>query len=240
MRLNKIFILIAITLIAFLIPLSSGAQFYTVVALTGNVFDAVTKEPQTVIITINDENGERVNATRSNAGENGYYYLTGLKPGKKYTVILKKQKYFLEKYEIEIAASDKYEEISKDFLIKPLYDGAKIPVPVPPFELNKSKLRYGAEELLTDLTNTLKNNEKVKVAIECYPDETGKQQDNQKLTEERCKALKDYFVSNGIADDRIKLIPSSKVDATNPPPTKIGAKGKRYIGPTYIVVSEIL
>jgi hypothetical protein len=239
MRFNKIFIILSVALIAFLIPLSSGAQFYTVVALTGNVFDAVTKEPQTVIITINDENGERVNATRSNAGENGYYYLTGLKPGKKYTIILKKQKYFLEKFDIEIAASDKYEEISKDFLIKPLFEGAKIPVPVPPFELNKSKLRFGADDLLIEMANTLKNNEKVKVSIECYPDGAGNAKENQQLTEERCNSLKEYFVSYGIESGRIKLVPSGKTDPNNPPPTKMRAKGKRYIGPTYIVVTDL-
>lgn len=226
-----------ISLVAILVPLSSNAQYFKVVALTGNVFDAVTKEPQTVFITVNDENGERVNATRSNAGENGYYYITGLKAGKKYTVILKKTKYFLEKFEINIANSDKYEEISKDFLIKPLFDGAKIPVPVPPFELNKAKLRFGAEELLIDLTNTLRNNEKVKVSIECYPDESNNKE-NQKLTEDRCKALKDFFVTNGIDPTRIILKPSAKTDPSNPPPTKMRAKGKRYIGPTYIVVAE--
>jgi len=50
--------------------------------------------------------------------------------------------------------------------------------------------------------------------------------------------LKDYFVKNGITEKRISLKPSDTVDNINPPPIRKAAKGKRYIGSTYFVVTK--
>ena len=43
-----------------------------------------------------------------------------------------------------------------------------------------------------------------------------------------------YFTSNGIPATRVTAIGSKTPDTKNPPPTGILAKGKRYIGPSYI------
>ena len=222
MKINRKKFLILMSLFLFaLSSITANAQMLTtVVALTGNIFDAVTKEPQTVFVIVLDERGNKVTATRSNAYENGYYYVTGLKPGNKYIIRLKKTKYFLENYEIFIANSDKYEEISKDFLVKPLYTGAKIPFQVPPFELNKSKLRFGAGEFLSDIVNTLANNTEVSIEIHCYPDAAGNKSENLNLTTERCKSIVEHFVSNGIQKERLTIKPHDTVDPDNPPPTK--------------------
>jgi outer membrane protein OmpA-like peptidoglycan-associated protein len=239
MKLNKKLLGILIIFMVVINYHSDAQLLNTVVALTGNVFDAVTKEPVTVFMIVKDQQGNKIGATRSNAFENGYYYVTGLKPGQTYTVLLSKAKSFMEKYEIFIANSDKYEEISRDFLVKPMYDGVRIPIPVPPFELNKSKLRFGAEDILSDIKNTLVNNDKVKFIIECYPEDDASKQDNEELTSERCKSLMNYFISNGIDGSRVSMKSHNSTDPVNPPPKKKRAKGKRYIGSTYVVVTEI-
>ncbi len=241
MKINKKIHIAIITAFIFIFAVSSSYSqlLHTVVALTGNVFDAVTKKPVTVFLIVQDSNGNKVQATRSNAYENGYYYLTGLKPGNKYTIILRKQKYFLEKYKIDIANSDKYEEISHDFLIKPMYIDAKIPLAVSPFELNNSKLRYGSNLFLSDISNTLKYNPKVNVEIRCYPDNNKNMKENEKLTLERCESLKSFFSKNGVDPIRLSVKSDKKTDPDNPPPKQTRAKGKRYIGSSYIIVKKI-
>jgi len=149
-----------------------------------------------------------------------------------------KEDYFDEKFKITVANTDKYEEISRDFLIKPKAKGAKIPLPVPPFELNKSKLRYGAEDLLEGIQSTLVNNPDVKFEIICYPDNDKDVKMNQKLTDERCEALKEYLMANGVESLRFKTQGSATTDPLKPPPTAKMAKGKRYIGTSYIVVTD--
>ncbi len=237
---KKSFLIMTLAVVVFFfnINISSSQLVETVVAITGSVLNSVTREPVTAYLVVLDENGKRVNATRSNSAENGYYYITSLKPGHKYTINISQPNYFKEKFEIEIANTDKYTEISRDFLVTPIQKGIDLPLTISPFELNKSKLRFGSEYLLSDIISTLNNNSGIKVDIICYPDNNVDKTENQKLTEERAKSLKAFLIENGINESRINIKPNSTTDPQNPPPTEKRAKGKRYIGSTYIRVSD--
>jgi len=217
---------------------SSSQMISPVISLTGSVYDAITKEPVTVMLVVSDETGKRLNAARSNATENGYYYLTSMKAGHKYTISISTPNYLKEKYNIFIQEATRYTELSKDFLVKPVLIGAMIPIKVPPFEVTKSKLRVGAEDFLEDIKGTLENNPNVKFEIDCFPDNNTDKKENKTLTEERAKSLMNYFTANGIDAGRITISGSATTDPKNPPPTKKAAKGKRYIGPSYIKIVE--
>ena len=218
---------------------AQGGLVSSVVSLTGNVINEITRLPETVAITVFDESGEKVTSTRSIANENGYYYLTGLKTGQNYTVRLKKKDFLEEMWKFTVAKDGKYVELSHDFMVKPKEINSLIPVAVPPFEFNKSKLRYGAEFLLEDLKNTLVLNDNVTFQIVCYPDDNKDQAENQRITDERAKSLMVYFTSNGIPATRVTAIGSKTPDTKNPPPTGKLAKGKRYIGPSYIKLTGV-
>jgi outer membrane protein OmpA-like peptidoglycan-associated protein len=210
-----------------------------VVSITGSVMDAVTREPVTAIMIVTNEKGKRINATRSNGTDNGYYYLTSLKPGKKYTITVSSKYYLKAKYTFEIAKTYHYTELSHDFLIMPLMEGAEIPLSFAPFELNKAKLRYGADYVLDGIKSTMLTNPNIKFQIVCYPDVDGNPSHNEKLTKERAQSIQKYLVANGIDALRISIKGNKRVDSKNPPPKKKKAKGKRYIGTTYIKIIEI-
>lgn len=209
-----------------------------VVSLTGSVYDAITKEPVTVVLTVSDETGKKINGTRSNATNNGYYYLTSMKAGHKYTISISQANYMKEKYEMFIADANNYTELSHDFLVKPMTKGIKLPLKVPPFEFSKSKLRVGADQIISEIKGTLVNNPNVKFEIICYPDNNDDKKENKTMTDERAKSLMNFFVSNGIDAGRISTSGSATTDPDNPPPTKKSAKGKRYIGTSYIKITE--
>jgi len=230
-------ILVVLLLIVGTSPLSKGQVIGTVITVAGNVLDEVTRNPVTVNVVFSDESGTRAGSSRSNS-KDGSYLVTGLKPGKKYKVRLEQSDFFQAEYEIQLPNSSKYAEVSRDFLVKPLVKGTRIPSRLAPFELKKTKLRVGANEILDDFKRTLIINPNVYIEIQCYPDMEGEKADNTKLTQERCNALKDYFVKNGITEKRISLKPSDTVDNINPPPIRKAAKGKRYIGSTYFVVTK--
>ena len=68
---------IAISIVALLLvsnDLQSQGFIKTVVSLTGNVFNQVSKQPETTALLVMKD-GKRVTATRSRASENGFYYL---------------------------------------------------------------------------------------------------------------------------------------------------------------------
>jgi outer membrane protein OmpA-like peptidoglycan-associated protein len=233
------FSIIVITLISLLASdLQSQGFIQTVVSLTGNVFNQVSKQPETTALIVT-KNNKRVTATRSRASENGYYYITGLKAGESYQIKLKKKGFMDQLASIQVPNTDKYTEISKDFLIMPKEVGVELPLSVPPFDYNKSKLRVGSDIFLSDLYETLALNPEVKFQIVSFPDNNRSKAENTELTTARANSLKDYFVSNGIDASRITIKPNDNTDPNNPPPTEKAAKGKRYIGKSYIKIVAI-
>jgi len=233
------FSIIAIAMISLLATdLQSQGFIQTVVSLTGNVFNQVSKQPETTALIVT-KNDRRVTATRSRASENGYYYLTGLKAGESYEIKLKKKGFMDQLVSIQVPNTDKYTEISKDFLIMPKEAGVKLPLSVPPFEYNKSKLRVGSDIFLSDLYETLALNPSVKFQIISFPDNNKNKNENTELTTERANSLKDYFTKNGIDATRISIAPNNSTDPNNPPPSEKAAKGKRYIGKSYIKIVSI-
>ena len=227
---------IVIILIIFTSSSFSQGLINATVGLTGNVFNQVTKLPETAVIKVFDADGRRVGATRSNGAQNGAYYVPGLKPGLTYELIITKRDFMTEKYKIVVPNTGKYIEISQDFLIKPLKSGVKIPIAVTPFELRKSKLRFGADLYLDDWIDVFKDNPDVTFKIVSYPDDKTNPSENIKITQERADAIKQYFISKGINAARFSTEGNKQVDPQNPPPTEKAAKGKRYVGPCYIEI----
>lgn len=230
---KSIRLLIIFSLIAFSVASFSQGFIKTTVALTGNVFNEINKIGETCNIMVFDEDGNRVTATRSIGSQNGYYYLPGLKPGKKYQISLRKKGFMIETVELNVPNSSKYVELSQDFLIKPMKQGAKIPLSVSPFELNKSKLRVGSDIFLNTLKRALTNNETVNIKIISYPDNGKNPSENATLTSQRANSIKEWLVGQGIANSRLSTEGNKNVDPDNPPPTEKAAKGKRYTGPIY-------
>lgn len=211
-----------------------------VVTLRGIVLDETTRNPASVNLTFYDEQNKKITSSRSNV-KDGEYLVTGLKAGKKYTVQIEHPDFFKAEYVIKLPATDKYAEISRDFLVKPLAKDARMFLRLSPFEAKKSKIRVGAGDMLDEFKQSLIMNPGVVVEIQCYPDTDADKTANSKLTTERCKTLQNYFVKGGVADSRIKIKAFDSTDPVNAPPplSKKVAKGKRYIGSTYIVVTKI-
>lgn len=226
-------------LTAFAFAATANAQLIkTVVAVTGNITNYLDKEPVTVKIDVFNDAGKKITSIKSNSAENGYYYVTGLQPGNAYSFRINNDGFMKENYQVSIPLSDKYIEISRDFVVRPLEENAKLPLPVVPFELNKHKLKFGSAVVLDGIANSLRNNPNVSFEILSYPDNDKDQAHNKELTQKRAQALMDYFVIQGIDPARIMVQGKESTDPVNPPPIEKRAKGKRYIGRTYIVLKS--
>lgn len=236
---NKLLPIVALMLVfSFVAAFSQGdGLIKTVVSVTGTVINEVTKEPVSVNIIVTDNAGKKIQTVKSNS-KDGYYYVTSLRPGNTYYFKIDSKNYLNEVYTINVTNTDRYFEISRDFAVKPLEQDAMIPIQVPPFELNKSHLRFGSAFLLNDLAATLANNPKVDFKIVCYPDNAKDARRNKELTESRAQALMDYLVIQGVDPTRITISGSETVDPKNPPPAEKRAKGKRYIGTSYVVITD--
>jgi len=214
------------------------AQIGTKIAVTGTILDEVSRVPVTITIIAFDEAGKKINSTRSNEKEGGSYYLL-VDPGTKYRLEFDHPNYFREERWVETPKSGKYAEVSRDWLVRPMREGAKIPLTVSPFEYKKSKFRVGGEEYLSAIRAALVKNPSVKIEIQAYPDLADNKDANLKLTTDRVAAMKDYLVKGGVSADRITVKSSTEIDPLNPLPIRKSAKGRRYVGNTYIIVTKI-
>ena len=71
------------------------------------------------------------------------------------------------------------------------------------FDFDKSTIRPADARILDRDVKWLKANSDVKVAIDGGADQRGSMAYNQKLSERRARAVRDYLVARGIAADRI-------------------------------------
>jgi outer membrane protein OmpA-like peptidoglycan-associated protein len=238
MKIFRLINLLAIVLTIGFIYTSNGQLIKTVVAVTGNVVNQATREAESVQIIVLDDTGKKINSAKSNASEGGYYYVTGLYPGNTYYFQVNDKNFLKEKIEIKIPNTDKYFEISRDFLVKSNTPDTKFKLSVTPFENNKSRLRFGASILLDEISSTLKSNPDVSFTILSYPDNNKDSKHNKELTAKRSESLIDYFSINGIDPNKLNARGSESTDPKIPPPTEKTAKGKRYIGPVYIIINK--
>jgi outer membrane protein OmpA-like peptidoglycan-associated protein len=213
-------------------------QAQQVMSVTGTVIDQTTRNPVSILVSFYDRNNKKIGSSKSNS-VTGYYLVTGLKQGETYKVQLESSEFFKDEYEITLPVSKKYADVSRDFTVKPLVKGAKILLEVPPFELKKSKLRVGAEDYLADIKKMLVLNPGVSVEIQTYPDAEGDPAVNEAFTMERAQAIKKYLIDNGVREQKLTVKASGQTDSVNPPPRYKTAKGKRYIGPIYIMITKV-
>lgn len=196
--------------------------------------------PVTMSFDVIDEFGVKFNNGKSNEEKFGYYIITVLKPGRNYRFVINDNGFLKNEFPFSVPETDKYNELSKDFLVFPKIKDAKMSFHITPFNFKKSKIRIGADEYLEELLIFIKFNPQVIFEIESYPDNDISESDNLKLTFERCNVIKEYFTSKGIPPEKLTIQPNIKLDPYMPPPSFKYGKGKNYIGPTYLKIKEIL
>ncbi len=73
-----------------------------------------------------------------------------------------------------------------------------------PFEYNKARLLSAASFILDEVVDTLLKNPQIsKLRVEGHTDNTGAAEYNQKLSQARAEAVRDYLISNGVAPERV-------------------------------------
>ncbi|MBU3742156.1 MAG: hypothetical protein FGM24_07700 [Candidatus Kapabacteria bacterium] len=237
MKTMKTFI-VAVALVLGAIPSLAQGTINTVVTVAGHVVNAATLEPVECTYGLYDASGRKIGQTLRASVSNGYL-VTGLQPGGQYTLRIEDPRFFKQDFPIVIPKTSTYLEISKDVTVRAMETGRKFTLAPNPFDLRKTALKVGSEELLQDMLTILRMNPGVQVDIVCYPDADGPSAEIAKLTQDRGTALKEYFVKQGISAQRLNVKSTSTTDPINPPPLKRGAKGKRYVGPVYIVVTSV-
>ena len=90
------------------------------------------------------------------------------------------------------------------------------------FDFNKSNIKREFVPVLDEAAQILKDNASVNVTIEGHTDSIGSDAYNQRLSERRAGAVKQYLVSKGVAADRLTTVGRGEKDPVAPNTTPDG------------------
>ncbi len=235
----RITLYLAIVLLTAAAPaLVAQSAINAVVTVTGYVLNGNTLAPVEAAYSLYDAQGKKIGQSHR-ASEKDGYLVTGLKPGETYTIRVEDPRYFKQEFAIVLPNTGKYAEVSKDLVVRPLEVGRRLMINPPPFDLKKTDIKTGTEDDMAEVAKTLMMNPNVNIELVCYPDEEVPDTQASMISKGRGAALKAFLESNGVNGSRISVKEVKTTDPINPPPLKKGAKGKRYVGSVYMVVTKV-
>jgi OmpA-OmpF porin, OOP family len=129
-------------------------------------------------------------------------YSSKLKQDVEYYFKAQKNKYFADAAVVTTKGLTKSTEIIQDLYLSRIPD-EDIVIPGIEYDYNKATLRPVSIKVLDTLVEFLNLNNNISIEIGSHTDTRGKDEYNQKLSQERAKSVVDYLISKGIAPARL-------------------------------------
>lgn len=174
-----------------------------VAILTGIVRDAKTLDPLGSQIELVDNEENEIIAEFTSDSKTGKF-LVSLPSGKNYGVAVKAEGYLFHSENFNIPKSSGYKQYELNIDLKKLEVGQSIVLKNIFFDLDKYSLRPESKNELERLTQLMRDYPNMKIEISGHTDIRGNDSYNQKLSENRAKAVVDYLIDKGIAKDRME------------------------------------
>ncbi|MFN4233281.1 MAG: OmpA family protein [Bacteroidia bacterium] len=185
------------------IPLKKEADLQPLLTiLKGTVKDAQTKQALEAKIEIIDNEKNEVIATFTSNSESGKY-LVSLPSGKNYGINVSAPGYLFHSENFTLSDTASYKEVRKNIFLNKADVGTKVVLRNIFFDFGKSTLRPESISELNKLKRVLEENANIKVEISGHTDNVSSDEFNQRLSENRAKAVVEYLVQNGISKERL-------------------------------------
>ncbi len=188
-----------------------------VALISGKVIDQTTGKPieaRIVYQTLPDgaEAGEATSDPIT--GE----YKIVLPYGQKYSMRAIAKDFIAEGDNVDLTQTKGFQEIKgKELKLVPIEVGRTVRLNNIFFDTGKSELRPESGPELDRLVTTLNESPKIVIEVRGHTDNTGSNEINAKLSQDRADAVREYFISKGIEPDRVgsKGFGESKPVSTN-------------------------
>lgn len=138
-------------------------------------------------------------------------------------------------YKAEELPPPQPQELRPSLLIKKIIKNVKIY-----FDLDSASLRSDAMNVLEQTSRTLKRYPETDILITGNCDVRGPESYNLRLGRMRALAVKEYFIDDGIDEDRIKIVSRGKLDAVAPVTDLVGMQKDRNAQFMVAEVEEVM
>lgn len=174
----------------------------SVVLVSGKVYNAKTKKALDAEVRYETlPEGEEAGVARTNP-ETGEYKIV-LPSGAKYGYRAEAKGYISVNQNLDLTKSKEYYEIEKNLELVPIERGQNAVMNNIFFDFNKASLSPESYPELNRLVKILNEYPKMEIEVAGHTDNVGSDDYNQKLSENRAKAVADYFISKNISRDRV-------------------------------------
>ena len=171
--------------------------------LTGKVFDFKTLETLGSTVEVID-NDEDITIVKVETDQLDGKFLLSLPAGKNYGIVVKKDGYLFHSENFTIPESSGFKQYSIDIPLKKVEVGRSIVLRNIFFDLDKYTLRPESKAELERLIKLMNENPTLEIELGGHTDTRGNDSYNQKLSENRAKAVVEYLVKAGVDEKRLK------------------------------------
>ncbi len=174
-----------------------------IITVHGRVLDRKTLKPldQAHISLLNNTNNYiEAEITTEQDG----YYSFALPIGAVYELNASREDYVSVEHEpMDLHSVYESDSLHKDILMSPIEVGERISLDNIYFDFDKATLRPESSPQLNKVVTFLKDNKKIKIQLDGHTCSIGKDDYNQKLSEDRARAVLEYLTENGIKEKRL-------------------------------------
>lgn len=189
----------------FRVKVSEASRPKPVALIKGQVYNLKTSEFLEASITYFDLETNKEIGTAGSNPNNGTYQIS-LPAGHKYSYFAKKDGFFSVSENIDLLDMDAFTEITRDLYLAPIEVGQSIRLNNIFFEYDKADILGGSVYELDRLAAIMNENPNIVIQIAGHTDNAGSDAYNQKLSEDRARAVYMYIKSKNIGDDRVSSV----------------------------------
>lgn len=170
--------------------------------LRGQILDDKDNEPLQATIELFDNETEELLAQFNSSSETGEY-LISLPAGKNYAIAVQAEDYLFHSENINISESSVSREIINDIRLKKVEVGESIVLNNIFFDTGAARLRPESYAELGILYKLMVENPSLKIEITGHTDNVGSAGVNQRLSEERARAVVEFLIERGVDRERL-------------------------------------
>ena len=168
----------------------------------GQVIDYLTRKPIEAQLVITDNStGEIISDVKSNSASGKF--LLSLPSGKNYGISVNKEGYLFHSENFNLPEYSEFNMVNKDVEMKNIAVGSKIALRNVFFATGKADITSESNAELKRLVDLLNVVPRLKIELSGHTDNTGSESLNQKLSQERAEAVREYLIGKGISADRL-------------------------------------
>ncbi len=176
------------------------------ICFQGTVTNARTGQPVGADIRVTDIRNGMTVANTSSDGKSGTYTVS-LPADGKYAFHVSAEGYLMhsqnEVWGHHDERYDSWKPLTVDIALHPIASGERIALNNVFFETGKWEILSESEYELGKVVELLNQNPKLRIELGGHTDNVGKPEANQRLSEQRAKAVYEYLIKKGIAADRL-------------------------------------